>query len=177
MRGIPLVILATALTLAAMAGPAAAHEVSDQHEEDVLFVGHPLAEELGPSVGGGPDGEGSQIASRVSYSFHVHDDDHWVELSVTYDPGPRLAPFGCLRVTDLDLVLEGPDGTVRELQGCDPGRLTVTEQLLTPGDYTVTIHADQGATVCLPDADADDVDCTLPEIHYVYDLRIWDPDL
>ncbi len=166
-----------ALTLTVLAAPAGAHDVIEQHDEDVLFVGHPLAGSIGPQVDGDDGGQGLEVTSSIVYAFHVHDPAHQVDLEVVYDPGPVIHPAMCLRVTDLDLVLEGPDGVVRELDGCDQGRLEIHEQGLAPGDYTVTVYAEHGTTVCLPDLDPDDVDCSTPRVRYTYDLRVWDPRL
>lgn len=174
MRTAPLLALAGLLWMATAIPSAAADTVSEEHEEGTLFVGHPLAERLGPPTDAYA-GSDADVTTRRSYTFSVEDTQHWVDVAVRYDPGPLLRPGDCTRVTDLDLVLEGPTGVVRDLSGCDEGELVINEQSFAPGEYTVTVHADHGATVCGPDLDRNDVDCAIPRVAYTYDLHVWDP--
>lgn len=169
-RHTTLVAALAVLTLAATAG--ATHTQTYEQKQDAVLVGHPLAGSFGPSV----EVLDTTVGSSVSYSFEVVDPNHWVEVHVEYDAGPRIGVGPCTQPTDLDMRITGPTGLVRDMDGCDDGKLSFVDRGLSQGFYEVRVHADQGVTLCTTDTTPVGEGCTLPSVDYTYTLHIWDPD-
>lgn len=138
-------------------------------DEDVLLVGDPT-DSAHFEVGLGLV-HLSGVATEKTYTFEVRSPDNRLEIDLEYDQGPTLTPGPCLRVTDLDLYVTGPDGFQIDRTHCDRGQITILGDDVPTGSYEVQVDADHGATACLPSGNAD-CDATRPA--YRFEAVVWD---
>jgi hypothetical protein len=138
-------------------------------DEEVLLVGDPTGQ-ADVDVDQDVQGQQVQVGTAKEYAFPVNASANRLEIDLDYDPGELALAGPCLKVNDLDLYVEGP-GWSRSYPGCDDGAITLLDQDVPTGDYTVRVEADRGSTVCIPDDPSNP--CSSPGIEYRLEIQVW----
>lgn len=147
-EGCDRVPIALAVILLVTSIPAVADETTTHiQDEDELLVGDPTGE-----AGFRLDvfSSAASAGTYKEYTFPIEHAENRLAIDLVYDVG-AITPMGpCLKAHDLDLYGEGPSWQ-RSYSGCDSGELSVVDEDVPVGDYTVRVEAEQGSTLCVPD--------------------------
>ncbi|PSG96838.1 hypothetical protein BRD56_08650 [Thermoplasmatales archaeon SW_10_69_26] len=158
------------MVLVAASIPAVADRTTvNVQDEDALFVGDPSGV-VDARVDQTLLGQDVDAGTFKAYEVPVEPASNRLEIDLRYNTGPVASTGPCPKANDLDLRIDGP-GFERVYDGCDDGHVTLLAPDVPTGNYTVTVEAEQGSTICLPFALAPG--CDHPQIEYRLDLVVW----